>query len=358
MKGQELVLSKIAKVYGSVRALDHVDLTVAPGSLTTLLGPSGCGKTSLLRIVAGLTTLSNGQVCLGGRDITGMPANLRNIGVVFQNYALFPHMTVAENVAFGLRARGVPRGEVAGKVNASLELVRLDKFASRYPGQLSGGQQQRTALARALVIEPDLLLLDEPLSALDKNLRHSVQQELRKLQKEVGITTMVVTHDQDEAFVLSDEIVVMNTGRVLQRGNASEIYDRPRTRFVAEFLGDGNFIDPKVESITADGSLPEKISSVRLGERSKSSSGSQTLFFRPECVELRPSEEGSQHGVNMPSRVTDVISVGGTYEVLLETERGSSLNVHVPRREGFSFGIGQQVVAFVRAEDLTWLDEE
>jgi putative spermidine/putrescine transport system ATP-binding protein len=358
MKGQELVLSNITKVYGDVRALDAIDLTLPPGSLTTLLGPSGCGKTSLLRIVAGLTSLSGGQVRLGSRDISDVPANHRNIGVVFQNYALFPHMTVAENVGFGLRARGIPRAQIGERVRNVLDLVHLGKLAGRYPSQLSGGQQQRTALARALVIEPDLLLLDEPLSALDKNLRHSVQQELRKLQKDIGITTLVVTHDQDEAFVLSDEIVVMNGGKVLQRGRPDDIYDRPKTRFVAEFLGDGNFVKAGVEGIPPDcliegeggrGPLP--------AHQCRSFAANDTLFFRPERIELRSEPDCARDGINLMVRVRDMISLGGVCEVLLQTEQGTPLIAHFNRRESGGLAIGQRVVAFVGSKDLTCLDD-
>lgn len=352
MKGQELVLSEITKNYGETRAVDGVNLKVAPGSLTTLLGPSGCGKTSLLRIIAGLTPSTSGQVFLGSRDLTQVPASHRNIGVVFQSYALFPHMSVADNVAFGLRARRVSRQDMAVRVKAALERVKLEKLGDRYPGQLSGGQQQRTALARALVIEPDLLLLDEPLSALDKNLRSSVQQELRRLQKDIGITTVVVTHDQDEAFVLSDEIVVMGHGKVLQEGKPDQIYDHPRTRFVAEFLGDGNFIDPRVEEIDLSTIGARTVR----GERDSGVAGA-SLFFRPEHVELRSDDDGASGfaGVRVRARVVDVINLGGSYHVALETGKGSRLTAYVARRDGGSIGLGQDMTVVVRADDLTWL---
>ena len=235
-----LRLDGISKTYGSVVAVHPLSLTVPSGSLVALLGPSGCGKTTTLRIVAGLEEPDRGRVFLDEEDITDIPCNRRKLGLVFQNYALFPHMSIADNVSFGLRMSGLDRAQVRSRTQDALALVQLAGLDARFPAMLSGGQQQRVALARTLVMRPQALLLDEPLGALDKNLRESMQFELRRLQRGLGITTVMVTHDQEEALTLSDLVVVMNEGRIVQVGAPQEIYDRPQTRFVAEFLGTAN----------------------------------------------------------------------------------------------------------------------
>jgi putative spermidine/putrescine transport system ATP-binding protein len=240
---QALRLDGVSKAYSTVVALEPLSLDVPAGALVALLGPSGCGKSTTLRIVAGLETPDQGRVFLGGRDITQVPANRRRLGLVFQNYALFPHMTVGENVSFGLRMSGVNRAETERRTHEALDLVQLNGLDERYPAMLSGGQQQRVALARTLIMQPAALLLDEPLGALDKNLRESMQFELRRLQRTLGITTILVTHDQEEALTLSDMVVVMNKGRIVQSGAPKDIYDRPDTRFVAAFLGSANIFE-------------------------------------------------------------------------------------------------------------------
>ena len=236
----DLTLIDIAKSYGSVQAVRPLSLAVASGSLVALLGPSGCGKTTTLRIIAGFEQADAGQVLIGGSDVSALPPNKRRLGMVFQNYSLFPHMTVADNVAFGLRRAGCGRAEVATRSAQALEMVRLSGFGDRWPSQLSGGQQQRVALARSIVTNPRVLLLDEPLGALDKNLRESMQFELRQLQQTLGITTVLVTHDQEEALTMADQVAVMHDGSLQQLGPPDEVYDRPRSRFVAEFLGTSN----------------------------------------------------------------------------------------------------------------------
>src|SRR5882762_3060312 len=240
-------LKELTKLFGSTRAVDRVSLTIEPGSMVALLGPSGCGKTTTLRMIAGLAEPSAGEIFLDERSITRVPVHRRNIGMLFQNYALFPHMTVAENIAFGLETRGIKRAAAAERVAGALQLVQLPEYGDRMPAQLSGGQQQRVGLARALVVEPALLLLDEPLGALDKALRQSIQVELRALQRRLGVTTVMVTHDQDEALTMADRIVVMREGRLEQVGTATEIYQRPASRFVATFLGASNLFNGKVE---------------------------------------------------------------------------------------------------------------
>ncbi len=250
--GLSLRFEGAAKNYGDVAALKPTDLTVSASEFLTLLGPSGSGKTTLLNLAAGYLEPSAGRIFIGEREVTHVPARRRNIGMVFQNYALFPHMSVGENVAYGLKVRRVERAEVARRVEAALRLVQLDGFGHRAIQQLSGGQQQRVALARALVIEPDVLLMDEPLGALDKQLRRSVQLELRRLHEEHQRTTIYVTHDQEEALVLSDRIAVMRDGRIEQLGTASDLYDRPVNAFVAGFIGESNLLPARVTAIEGD----------------------------------------------------------------------------------------------------------
>jgi putative spermidine/putrescine transport system ATP-binding protein len=252
-----LSVRRLRKSFGSVVAVDDVTLDVAPGEFLSLLGPSGCGKSTLLRTVAGLVEPDSGQVVLGGEDITRVTVHRRNLGLVFQSYALFPHMTVYENVAFGLRRRGVAAAEVEPRVERMLELVRLGPLGTRHPRELSGGQQQRVALARALVLEPRVLLLDEPLSNLDALLRDEMRVELKRLQERLGTTMIFVTHDQTEALILSDRVVVMEAGRVEQIGRPEEVYRRPATAFVARFLGRANFLAGTVAETGPTGTVVE-----------------------------------------------------------------------------------------------------
>ncbi len=241
-----ITIREVVKRFGAVTAVDRADLAVRDGELFTLLGPSGCGKTTLLRLLAGFYQPDSGEIRFGDRVVSGLPPYERNIGMVFQNYALWPHMTVEANVAYGLKLRRLGTAEVAARLREGLRKVNLTGFESRYPGQLSGGQQQRVALARALVLNPDILLLDEPLSNLDAKIRVQVRAEIRKLQQELGITTIYVTHDQEEALSLSDRVAVMKDGRVLQIGAPKELYERPRTRFVADFVGTNNLVPGRV----------------------------------------------------------------------------------------------------------------
>src|SRR5512144_1096185 len=245
-----VTIQGVVKRFGAVTAVDAVDLTVADGELFTLLGPSGCGKTTLLRLLAGFYQPDAGEIRFGERVVSGLPAYERKIGMVFQNYALWPHMTVRANVAYGLRLRKLSSTEIETRLAEGLRKVNLVGFEARYPGQLSGGQQQRVALARALVLNPDLLLLDEPLSNLDAKIRVQVRAEIRKLQRALGITTVYVTHDQEEALSLSDRVAVMKDGKVLQVGVPRELYERPRTRFVADFVGTNNLLAGRVSRRT------------------------------------------------------------------------------------------------------------
>jgi putative spermidine/putrescine transport system ATP-binding protein len=284
-----LTIDGLSKRFDDVRAVDEVDLDIADHELVSLLGPSGCGKTTTLRCIAGFETPSAGRILFDGGDIVGLPAERRNIGMVFQNYALFPHMTVTQNLAFGLEMRRVGKAEAAQRIARALETVQLSGLGERYPRQLSGGQQQRVALARALVIEPRVLLLDEPLANLDAKLREEVRFFVRQLQKRVGITTVYVTHDQAEAMVISDRIVVMFDGRVHQIGNPLEIYARPVSREVANFIGLSNFIDARVRGRNGTGEyvLDSGLGVLRCACADALAEGAPvSVVVRPEVIEL------------------------------------------------------------------------
>lgn len=292
-----LRLREVRKSFGSVAALQPTSFDVPAGTLCSLLGPSGCGKTTTLRIVAGFELPDAGQVLIRGEDRTYDPPQRRKLGMVFQNYSLFPHMTVAQNVAFGLRMARVNRAETEARTRHMLDIVHLPQHADRYPHQLSGGQQQRVALARSLVTEPSMLLLDEPLGALDKNLREQMQFEIRQLQREIGITTLLVTHDQEEALTMSDMIVVMDRGRILQAGSPAEVYEHPRNRFVSEFLGTSNIIDCTVMGAERGGlrlRLPgdEGSSGFFVADAPARPVGSTALVaIRPEHLRIVPAME-------------------------------------------------------------------
>jgi putative spermidine/putrescine transport system ATP-binding protein len=277
----ELALEGVSKRYGELFAVREVTLTVREGEFLVLLGPSGCGKTTTLRMIAGFVEPSSGSVHLGGRDVTRLPPWQRNAGLVFQSYALFPHLTVAENVAFGLEMRKVPAAEIAPRVAEALRLVRLGELGARLPRQLSGGQQQRVALARALVFRPDILLLDEPLSNLDAKLRQEVRIEIRELQRKLGLTTVMVTHDQEEALTMADRLVVMSEGAVRQAGTQRDLYERPADRFVAGFVGRSTFLAGDVVSIGVFRTLSGL--DIRHSEAS-ATPGSATLAIRPERI--------------------------------------------------------------------------
>lgn len=252
--GQELKIIDVSKFYGSFQALDRVSLSCEAGEFVTILGSSGSGKTTLLKTIAGFEPCSSGIILLNNEDVAGKKSYDRGIGMLFQNYALFPHMTVAENIAYPLRLRKVPKAEIKERVQEMISMVKLGGMEDRYPRQLSGGQQQRVALARAIVYNPPLLLLDEPLGALDKNLRHDMQFEIKRITKELGMTTVSVTHDQEEAFSMSDKICIMSHGRIQQFGTPEEIYEHPSNRFVAEFMGTTNIVRIKDIDYLRDGS--------------------------------------------------------------------------------------------------------
>jgi ABC-type Fe3+/spermidine/putrescine transport system ATPase subunit len=318
----------VTKRFGAVTAVDRVDLTVADGELFTLLGPSGCGKTSLLRLLAGFYQPDAGTIRFGDRVVNGLPPYERRIGMVFQNNALWPHMTVADNVSYGLRLRKLPPPEVRARLGEGLRKVNLTGFEARYPGQLSGGQQQRVALARALVLNPDILLLDEPLSNLDAKIRIQVRAEIRRLQQELRITTIYVTHDQEEALSLSDRVAVMRDGHVLQVGPPKELYERPRTRFVADFVGTNTLVPGEVQG--GGGSRGELVVSTALGPlravASGAVSGRCVLAVRPENVALGAA---AGEGNRVDGRVSLVSYLGNTLRYDVQTEPGLVLKADI-----------------------------
>ncbi|HUN46879.1 MAG TPA: ABC transporter ATP-binding protein [Stellaceae bacterium] len=287
-----LDIEALHKSFGSHVAVEHFDLAVARGEFVSFLGPSGCGKTTTLRMIAGFELPSAGRIRIDGREVTHLRPNQRKVGMVFQSYALFPNMTVAENVAFGLKVAKQPAAEIAPRVAEMLRLIKLPELGGRYPYQLSGGQQQRVALARALAIKPEVLLLDEPLSALDAKIRVSLREEIRAVQRDLGITTIYVTHDQEEALSMSDRIVVMNEGRVEQIGTPFEIYNRPRTRFVASFVGTLNILRGRVVDAAAGRLAIDDQEILAGGAIADARSGdTRAVALRPEAVSLSASPQ-------------------------------------------------------------------
>ena len=333
-----LDIESLAKRYGDFYAVRDVSLTVADGEFLVLLGPSGCGKTTTLRMVAGFIEPTAGQVKLGGTDVTQLPPWKRNAGMVFQSYALFPHLTVAQNVAFGLEMRKIPRIEIDKRVEETLALVRLEGYGGRLPRQLSGGQQQRVALARALAIHPDVLLLDEPLSNLDAKLRQEVRVEIRELQQRMGLTTVMVTHDQEEALTMADRLVVMNEGSVRQVGSQRDLYERPADKFVAGFVGRSTFLDGTVEApgrFRTDGGL----SLVCAG----GAAGKASLSLRPERLEIAPAALPGLDNC-LPGTVEFVSYLGAMIDIHVRLSPADRLVVQIANREGgLAPDVGQAV---------------
>jgi spermidine/putrescine ABC transporter ATP-binding subunit len=340
-----LALKGVAKHYGEVAALRGVDLAVQSGELLTLLGPSGSGKTTLLKVIAGFEIADAGQVALGGRDITVLPPNKRDIGMVFQNYALFPHMTVAENIAFPLTIRKVARHAVARQVDEALALVGLAGYGKRLPKQLSGGQQQRVALARAVVFKPGLLLLDEPFGALDRKLREQMQLEVRRLQQRLGITTIFVTHDQEEALVLSDRIAVMSDGVIEQLGDPRAIYASPVNRFVADFIGESNLLHARVDGDARSATLDNGIA-VPLPRAAPA--GEVGLLVRPEAIAVGPAAAGE----GFPGVIDEVVYLGSTLKYFVRLDNGLTLLARRNFTGGAVPGRGDHVRAAWSADDV------
>jgi spermidine/putrescine transport system ATP-binding protein len=349
----------LVRRFGDFTALDHVDLVVREGEFFSLLGPSGCGKTTLLRILAGLDVADAGGVAIFGQDALPIPAHRRPVNTVFQSYALFPHLSVRDNVAFGLRIKKVPEAQVSERVHTVIELVQIGAFADRKPAQLSGGQKQRVALARALVNEPKVLLLDEPLGALDLKLRKELQVELLALQRRLGITFIFVTHDQEEALVMSDRIAVMRAGRIEQLGEAEAIYERPRTRFVGSFLGSCNFFSGRVVSVNAKELVidagPGTLRAARTAGDPEPGAEA-TLAIRPEKVTLVAPGELRENV--FPARVEEVIYIGSESHYILSSPFGR-LTVYVMNSvlSLAELDLGDEIEVFLPPSALVTLEE-
>jgi putative spermidine/putrescine transport system ATP-binding protein/spermidine/putrescine transport system ATP-binding protein len=354
-------LSNIVKRFGDYTAVHQMSLDIEEGSFVTLLGPSGCGKTTTLRMIAGLLDPSEGEISIKGKRVNDVPIHKRNLGLVFQNYALFPHKTVADNVAFGLNYRNVGKEEARRKVAEALELVQLPDLGARYPKELSGGQQQRIALARAIVIEPDVLLLDEPLSALDANLREDMRVELKRIQQSIGVTTVFVTHDQTEALAMSDQIIVMSEGRVEQIGAPEEVYNTPATEFVAQFLGASNLLSAKctaVEGGEVQLDLPSFPRIVIPGKRAPgvAGPGPVRLVIRAEKLHLQPAGSAAEGMLSVDAIVENVDYQGQSARYFLRV--GDHQMQAINMIEDHPFAAGAKVALRFRAKDCAALPVE
>jgi putative spermidine/putrescine transport system ATP-binding protein len=352
-----LQLAALTKSFGALTAVEAMDLTVADGEFVTLLGPSGCGKTTTLNMIAGFIAPDGGSIRLQGRAVESLPPFRRDLGLVFQDYALFPHMTVAENVGFGLRMRRLPRADIAQRVTEALDLVQLRGLGERRPLQLSGGQRQRVALARALVIRPAMLLLDEPLSNLDLKLREEMRVEISALQRRLGIATVFVTHDQGEALIMSDRVVVMREGRVEQIGTPKEIYERPATRFVAGFIGSINMLPARCVAVGSAGlvRLETAVGSATV----RTASGDRPmpnliLAIRPERLKLSVAAEVPAEVTCWPARVERLIYLGSRIEMQLRLSDGSTIMVDAMNDGHAAWSVGSDGVVWFRPND-GWL---
>lgn len=348
----DVAVDAISIAYGETVPVRDLSLDIEAGEFLSLLGPSGCGKTTTLRAIAGFVTPSAGDIRIGGRSVVDVPPNRRSIGMVYQNYALFPHMTVAENVAFGMKMRGFPRSQIVERVRQLLAKLQLSSLGERYPSQMSGGQQQRVALARALAFEPSVLLLDEPLAALDKQLRGDMQFELRKLQREVGITTIFVTHDQEEALSLSDRIAVLNEGKILQVGAPRDVYAFPAHRFVAEFIGEANMLEGVIAQNGGASVLAVEGFSAGCRLAGRYRDGKVVMMVRPEFMRFHQlSNAQGIEGCSVPGRVVNVVYVGTVLKYQIEAGAGRVLRVDVPADSRELPGIGDAVT-------VSWMPED
>jgi spermidine/putrescine transport system ATP-binding protein len=345
----------VTKRFGTFTAVDCVSLTVRAGEFMTLLGPSGCGKTTLLRLLAGFETPDEGAVLIDGEDVSHLPPYRRSVNQVFQSYALFPHLTVAENVGFGLRMQGVPAAEAAVRIRDALATVALTEQADKRPHHMSGGQRQRVALARAIVCRPKVLLLDEPLSALDAKLRHGMQLELKHLQRQLGITFVFVTHDQEEALTMSDRIAVINRGRIEQLGTAAEIYHHPRTPFAADFIGQANLLSVRIvarNGTTARVRLEDGLE-LTIGTAGLPANATQALLsVRPEKIHISKRPVAAE--TVFEARIQEEIFQGATDQLLLVTDRGTRLHALVANESAINeaFHEGDRVYCGLHLDDL------
>ncbi|MBS0633361.1 MAG: ABC transporter ATP-binding protein [Verrucomicrobia bacterium] len=348
-------LCNVTKRFGAMTAVDNVSLRIEPGEFLTLLGPSGCGKTTMLRMIAGFDVPTSGAIRVGGEDVTALPPYRRPVNQVFQSYALFPHLSVAENVGFGLRMQGVAKGEAAERIAQAIELVSLAGLGERRPHQLSGGQKQRVALARALVCRPKVLLLDEPLSALDAKLRHAMQLELKQLQRRLGMTFVFVTHDQEEALTMSDRIAIVNRGRIEQFGSAHEIYHRPATAFAADFVGQANLLEAEFvrrENGTVRVKLSGGLELVLSAATWPDDTAKALISIRPEKIHV--SKQPVQAENVFAARVEEEVFKGALDHLILVTPGGARLNAVAANESALLEAIhaGDQVFCGLHASDL------
>jgi putative spermidine/putrescine transport system ATP-binding protein len=340
--GQALRIEGVTHRYGAAKAVDDINLDVKGGELVALLGPSGCGKTTLLRAIGGFISPSEGAIRIGGEAVDHLPPNKRAVGIVFQNYALFPHMTAAQNVAYGLEARGTPKAETTARVEEMLTLVKLQAFAGRYPKEMSGGQQQRIALARALAVRPAILLLDEPFAALDKNLRLDMQIEIKRIQRLSGTTTLIVTHDQEEALSMADRVAVFNQGRLEQFGAPSQIYDQPRTLFVNTFVGAANLFEGVVKSVAGAETVVTLGSGATLPARANAA---QPAAGDKVTVCIRPEQLRFVQGDGIAGEVEMGLPLGAMIVHEVRLANGQSIKIAQPREAGMEpLAAGTKVV--------------
>jgi spermidine/putrescine transport system ATP-binding protein len=352
MAGGEVQLVDLVKRFGDFTAVAGINLEMPSGEFFSLLGPSGCGKTTTLRMIAGFERPTEGQILLDGADMAQTPPHKRSVNTVFQSYALFPHLTVEENVAFGLKYQKASKEETRDRVARALELVQMSQFATRRPNQLSGGQQQRVALARALILNPKVLLLDEPLGALDAKLRKRLQIELKTLQEEVGITFIYVTHDQEEALTMSDRIAVMSQGRVEQVGAPKDIYENPATAYVADFLGVSNLMDAEAAGPVADG-CAVKLGEFDLiaGQGEPDLRGPCKVTIRPERIDIEPQGASGQNRI--PAMIERVVYVGATLQIIVHLASGETIQAWIPNDgDAQSRGSGDAIVAHFPVDAL------
>lgn len=352
--GKSVELSNVTKRFGDVVAVRDISFRVNAGDFCTLLGPSGSGKTTLLKIIAGFEKPDAGRILIDGTDVTGMPVSKRKIGMVFQNYALFPHMTVFTNIAFPLQMRKMGKDQIDQRVQKVLEVVDLPGYGDRYPRMLSGGQQQRVALARAMVFDPDILLMDEPLGALDKNLRQNLQVELKKLHRKLGATIIYVTHDQEEAMHMSDTVIVTNDGHIEQTGTAKELYNRPENVFVAGFLGECNLLAGEVVGPSANGLVCVELQCgfevcIQPGSAAVNSGAKVKVGIRPEHLHPKPEIQDSHN--RLQARIEEVIFSGNSYKLYLQIGSESLISLLPNRKDSHALTPGEKItVGFDPAE--------
>ena len=352
----KIVLETVSKHFGKVKALDAVSIEFAPGSLTTLLGPSGCGKTTLLRLVSGLEAVTSGEIWFGDDNVTQLSATRRDIGMVFQSYALFPHMTVEQNVGYGLGVLRTAPEKIRERVREVLDMVDMDGYQSRYPDELSGGQQQRVAVARAMVLRPKVLLFDEPLSNIDSKLRRSMRDDIRRLQKESGITSIYVTHDQAEALAVSDEIIIMRNGSIEQKGPPQSLYHRPETAFVANFIGESNVVEGELRGEGKSRQVVFGDAEIQVsGDKQRThQNGPVKLSLRPEVLRIAPKEDPSSQ--TLSGVILQSAYMGPIIEYSIETKAGV-LFTRAPAYEG-QFQTDEAVSVHIRPEEIIIIPDD